>query len=177
MAPRPFPNLNTLHQRHNGLTRAVCLNFAEAARVRLSRHHQSPCEIVVTVTGQEPRTFELTWKKVGDREQRAWANIIDAVEAGACAMAIAAVEVTHELFAVARAETLTGADYYVGPAGADLETAYRLEVSGTDAGSEGHLRSRLTQKIKQTKAGTGTSPAVACVVGFKIGSILVSDLQ
>lgn len=176
MASRRFPDLNALHERHQGLTKAVCDAYAEAAHVCLSLHHQPPVDIVVT-TPEEESTFGMTWTVPGERERRAWANLIDAVEAGAYAMAIAAVEGVHQWFAVSRAETLTGADYYVGPAGADLETAFRLEVSGTNEGNAAELRARLKRKTEQALAGRSALPAVACVVGFRNGSILVSSLQ
>ncbi len=75
----------------------------------------------------------------------------------------------------ARAETKTGADYYVAPRGtdpADFEEALRLEVSGTD-GTAAQVRARLRQKQEQTRVGTGTEPAIAAVVGFKTRLILV----
>jgi hypothetical protein len=172
MTTAPFPNLRTLHARHRGLTEAVCHAYAEAAHVCLSRHHQPPIEIMIAEQG-----FISEWDVPGDRARRAWANLVDAVEAGAYAMAIAAVEATHEWFAISRAETLSGADYYVGPAGAELETAYRLEVSGVDTGDVAVLRARLSRKVRQTRAARSSAPALACVVGFQIRSILVSDLE
>jgi hypothetical protein len=68
----------------------------------------------------------------------AWANETDATEAGAYGCVIATVELLRDLFAVRRAETGTGADYYVGPRGAaqdDLENCFRLEVSGVSDGT------------------------------------------
>jgi hypothetical protein len=88
----------------------------------------------ITIHSPVARKAIVEWVPVTAREKQAWANRTDAVEAGAYRMAIAAVEMTYGWFALARAETLTGADYYVGPAGADLESAYRLEVSGVDMG-------------------------------------------
>lgn len=169
---RRFPDLRALHTRHRGMTIAVCHAYAEAAFVCLSRHHEPPIDISVA---EQP--FVMVWDVPGDRARGAWANRVDAVEAGAYAMAIAAVEVTRGWFALSRAETVMGADYYVGPPGADLEDAYRLEVSGVDSGDAGVLRARLSRKIRQTRAGRSASPALACVVGFEIGSILVSDLE
>lgn len=167
-----LPNLRALHVRHRGLTEAVCHAYAEAAHVCLSRHHRPPVEIFV---GEQ--MFIVDWEVPGERERRAWANHIDAVEAGAYALAIAAVEAAHGWFAISRAETLTGADYYVGLPGADLETAYRLEVSGVDVGNLDALRARLSRKVRQVRAGRSSLPALACVVGFQIGFILVSDLE
>lgn len=171
-----FPDLVELHTRHSGLTLAVCWSYAEAAHVCLSRHHRPSIKIVITAP-RETRTFGLDWRPADEGALRAWANITDAIEAGAYAMAIAAVEAMYGWFALSRAETLTGADYYVGPAGADLETAYRLEVSGVDLGDETKLRTRLSRKLRQAREGRSSLPALACIVGFQIGSILVSDLE
>jgi hypothetical protein len=48
------------------------------------------------------------------------------------------------------AETLTGADYYIGPVGSDahkLQNCYRLEISGTDLAT---LEVRRRLKVKLT---------------------------
>ena len=147
-----FPALRTLHVRHSGLTEAICRAYAEAELV-------------------------LSWDVPDERVRRAWANHIDAVEMGAYALAIGTVEVIHGWFAIARAETLTGADYYVGPPGVDLETAYRLEVSGTNSRDDTELGERLSRKLRQIRAGHSPLPGLACVVGFAMGLILVSDLE
>ena len=68
------------------------------------------------------------------RTLNAHANEIDATEAGAYGVSLAAVEAISGLVAVRRAETLTGADWYIAPQGTDaddLESCIRLEVSGT----------------------------------------------
>jgi len=77
------------------------------------------------------------WEATDDRTKHAWANEIDATEAGAYACVLAAVELTSGMVAVYRAETKTGADYYIVPAGNsvdDLENCLRLEVSGINKG-------------------------------------------
>lgn len=74
---------------------------------------------------------EFPWPT--DLVMKAWANHIDTTEAGAYGVSLAAVEVKSQLVAVRRAETLTGADWYVAPIGSDpddLENCYRLEISG-----------------------------------------------
>jgi hypothetical protein len=89
---------------------------------------------------------------------------------GAYGVSLAAVEAEEFLVAVRRAETLTGADWYVAPIGTpcdDLEACFRLEVSGTDSGSLSTVETRLSQKIRQTQAGKSNLPAIASVVGFK----------
>ena len=78
-----------------------------------------------------------------------------------------------------RAETRTGADYYVDLPGAeadDLETAIRLEVSGTSGGNTSVIESRLKQKLEQASNGDSNLPAIATVVGFSELRIVIADL-
>ena len=77
-----------------------------------------------------------------------------------------------------RAETGTGADYYVAPPGKgleDLEDCFRLEVSGTDAEDRSTLERRLRDKVRQALDGMSSLPAVAGVVGFPSLQILISQ--
>jgi len=70
----------------------------------------------------------------------------------------------------------TGADYWVHPnRGADFEEALRvrLEVSGTDAGDEGEIASRLRRKLAQARNGSVNGPALAAVVGFEMSTIVL----
>lgn len=173
---RDLPALDRLHERHHGLTEAVCRSYDEAVRVCLSRHHKPPVKILTEADDVE-RWFTLEWTPATTREHRAWANMNDAVEAGAYGVAIATIEALYGWFAIARAETLTGADYYVGAVGADLESAFRLEISGSDVAGPTELRLRLARKLQQASAGRSVLPALACVVGFKSRLILVSNLE
>lgn len=73
------------------------------------------------------------------------------------------------MVAVARAETSTGADYYLGPpghSGEDLEGCWRLEVSGINAGTPSDVAARLREKVAQAQAGNSNLPALAGVIGF-----------
>lgn len=83
------------------------------------------------------------------------------------------------MLAIRRAETRTGADYYIALADTpldDLEGWFRLEVSGVDRGDENTIRGRLREKIRQTQAGDSNLPALATVVGFKARLIMVADV-
>lgn len=158
-----------LHERHTGLTASLGGVFFEAACVCFSRHHDSPIDVEVRRKDGNS-VCELAFRVPGERERAAHANTIDATEQGAYGVSLAVVEEVESLVAVRRAETLTGADWYVGPAGApaeDLESCYRLEVSGVDAGSLSAIETRLSQKAKQTRDGKSNLPAIASVVGFK----------
>lgn len=170
--------LACMEERHWGLTASMAGVLSEAARVCLTRHHQSPKTIDVRDAGMQMQC-EVAWEQPNDRILRAHANEIDATELGACCLSLAAVEELKGLVAVSRAETLSGADYYVAPVSSaveDLETAMRLEVSGLNNGNLTDCEYRLSKKIAQTQAAPHDTPALAAVVGFKLAAILVSDL-
>lgn len=171
--------LKSLHQRHSGLTPALSGALYEAASVCLHRHHQSPVEFEVhrnDDTAKRATEFE----KPDATALNAWANAIDTTEAGAYCVCLAAVEAEEQLVAVKRAETLTGADWYVAPTGTtpdDLENCFRLEVSGLDSGNRTAIRSRLLAKVAQTRKGTSNLPAIASVVGFKEKHVAIQRVQ
>jgi len=115
----------------------------------------------------------------GQRVLDAWANSTDATEAGAYGCVIAGIELLRGLYAVRRAETGTGADYYVGPMGSgqgDLEDCFRLEVSGVGAGDHGDISKRLLEKVRQAREGESSLPAVAGVIGFSAKLLMVRDV-
>src|ERR1039458_10418535 len=147
--------LDGLHERHPGITQALGESYVEAAAVCWSRHHQPP--INVTLNHADKSESRIVNFVVPDiRVRNAHANEIDATETGAYAVSLAAVEEVAGLVAVRRAETLTGADWYVAPTGAefeDLETCIRLEVSGISAGASGEIKRRLREKIAQAARG------------------------
>ncbi len=120
------------------------------------------------------------WSQPSSQTRAAWANEIDTTEAGAYACAIAAVELTQNLYAIGRAETGTGADYYLAPKSGnrdDFENAIRLEISGTDKGNENLIEKRLRQKAKQTVEGNSNLPAIAAVVGFRALRIKLKQID
>jgi len=171
--------LKALHQRHTGLTPALSGALYEAASVCLDRHHESPIEFEVH-RNEDSTKRAAVFEKPNATTLNAWANEIDTTEAGAYCVCLAAVEVEEQLIAVKRAETLTGADWYVAPVGAtldDLEECFRLEVSGLDAGNRSAIKSRLLQKITQTRKGDSNLPAIASVVGFKEKHVAIQRVQ
>ena len=145
----------------------------------LARHHWPPASFGLKKDGSR-LTATLNWQSPNDRTRSAWANDNDATEAGAYACVLAAVELLDGLVAVRRAETLTGADYYIASrrdTPEDLENCLRLEVSGVDRGPESKLTARLRAKLDQAAAGNSNLPALAGVVGFKARLILLADVE
>lgn len=171
--------MHDMEERHSGLTKAIAGSYTEAARVCLDRHHESPVDIdLATIASSAVVTAE--WEVTDSRTKSAWANEIDATEAGAYACALAAVELAEGLVAVHRAETRTGADYYIAPTGAaveDLEDCLRFEVSGIDKGSKATVQHRLKGKLRQAAAGDSNLPALAGVVGFGARLIMLAPLE
>ena len=172
--------LSALHERHPGLTTALGQSLVEAACVCFSRHHQSPVMLILKQDGSSEQCRLLNFDDADKALQRAYANDIDATENGACGVALVVLEAVTGLVASGRAETLTGADYYVMPPGAafdDLENSIRLEVSGVDGGTSADVRRRLREKIAQTKKGQSNLPAIASVVGFKVLEVVMSSIE
>lgn len=171
--------IHEMDMRHPGLTEATAASNTEALRVCLDRHHQSPVAFDLNTVGTRT-TAIASWEPTDPQIKAAWANEIDATEAGACACVLAAVELADGLVAIGRAETGTGADYYVANAdapGDDFESAQRLEVSGLNLGDAMAIKGRLEQKREQAAAGDSPLPALAGVVGFRERLILLSQVD
>ena len=174
MEDAPLP-LHDLSARHYGLIEPIAGNCEAAARVCLDRHHSSPVHINIRAKAVE-RSATITWEKADDRTRGALNNRIDTTEMGAYGCVIAAVELTQGIYTVRRAETETGADYYVAPPGMgieDLEGCFRLEVSGISKGSDKAVEHLLFSKMEQTKRGNSNLPAIAGVIGFEVLRILI----
>jgi hypothetical protein len=167
-----------LAERHVGLTPALAESYGEAARVCLDRHHRPPVPFSIQSDGVVIAAV-IDWQPADDRCRAAYANEIDATEWGAYACALASTELTRGLVAISRAQTLTGADYYLGKPGTsleDLEECVRLEVSGTDKGSDRDVEVRLLEKVSQARRGQSNLPALAGVVGFKAQKIAIQEV-
>ena len=178
-AELPELPIHDMAARHYGLTPGPALSYQEAARVCLDRHHKPPTNFNIRLRNQQSGVV-VRWTPADARCQAAWANTDVATENAAYGCALAACEVTAQLHAVRRAETGTGADYYVAPEGFgvdDLEGCLRLEVSGTDHGSESLVEQRLQDKIAQARKGRSNLPAMAGVVGFRVRLIVMETIE
>ena len=165
----PLLELSNLADRHIGLTQALAESYLEAARVSLDRHHNPPQEFILR-NESIAQTVLVNWIPSDKRSRGAWANEDDATRDGAYACAIAATELSLGLYSVRRAETLTGADYYVSTINQipeDLEACFRLEVSGTSL-DKYEVQRRLKNKLSQLLKGNCNLPALAVVVGFRV---------
>lgn len=175
--PLRFLDLST---RHIGVSTAVGAAFAEAACVCLDRHHSSPVDFHLVDADKFNGLAQATWLTTDARAKSAWANNDDATRDGAYGIAIATIEVTRGLVAVGRAETRTGADYYLsfpGQPAEDFEKAFRLEVSGIDNCTQSLMETRLNQKVQQAVKGNSNLPAIAAVVGFSEVKVAATDVE
>ena len=174
----PLP-IHDMHERHPGLTEATANHYLEAARICLDRHHQPPIDFDVEY-GADLKRAETDWQPVDDQVRRAWANEIDATEAGAYACVLAAAELAMGMVAVHRVEQGDGADYYIAPNDErrnDRSFWRRLEVSGigADAGTRGPINQRVRGKLAQLANARHPRPGTAGVVGFKAKLIRLVD--
>lgn len=174
----PLLPLKNMEERHTGLSHPIAECYLEAARVCLDRHHIPPKEFLLNSDKTEQRA-RVEWEQTDERSKKAWANNDDATRDGAYACALAATELTKGLVAVSRAQTRTGSDYYIAPAGQvieDLENCFRLEVSGTHLdGTE--IKRRLREKVEQALNGDSNLPALAAVVGFRLCLIMIQTVE
>ncbi len=172
----PFHNMA---ERHIGLTEETANYWTQGARVCLDRHHQPPDSVVIRSEGRE-LVADVNWEVTDERTRRAWANETDTTEAGAYALVLASTELLLGLIAVSRAETETGADYYVAPIDADpddLEEHLRLEISGVNQGNASIVQRRLRDKLDQLTRGGSNLPGLAGVIGFQEKLILLAILE
>jgi hypothetical protein len=143
-----LPELRSIKTpRHPGVSEEVCRAYSQAAEVCLGRHHTPPVTLLrVECKGRDPSRF-LGWWAADETAQRAWRNRDDATRDGAYVVSLAVVEAELGMVALSRADTRSGADYYIGaPGSRDLEEASRLEVSGLDEGNRTEMRRRLRDK-------------------------------
>jgi hypothetical protein len=168
-----LPRIRQLYRRHSGITRSLSAAYEEAASVCLQT--QAPPTPFSIWCPNAMALRLLRWHVPSLRQQRAWANETDRIAAAAYGVALAAVESELGLVTVGRAQTLSGADYYVSRPDDDdyLESAYRLEVSGTASAEVRRAQSRLQQKVRQV--AHPRDPSLACVVSFGTRRILIQE--
>ena len=168
-----LPRLRTLYRKHLGITKALSSTFEEAVAVCLEAIALPPTQFDLQTTDATTQRL-LRWRAPTYRERRAWANATDCVEAAACGVALAAVEAALGLFAIERASTCSGADYYLAPTTGDyLEDAIRLEVSGTASADLSRIHERMRKKLLQVQHPA--DPSLACVVSFGGRLILIAS--
>ena len=166
--PPPVLKLTRLARGMPGISAPYGQSMAEAAAVCLGQQgHRSGVELVVSDDYQ--RRFEIRWPPINRQIVRTWADPNVATEHGAYGIAALLIEALTGLTVVERARVGTGFDYWLGSETGDallFQAAARLEVSGIRHGSSKEIRTRVSQKIEQTRVSDGTLPAFIVVVEF-----------
>jgi len=169
----PALALEGVAARHTGLTDEVWNYHHQAACVCLDRHHAPPQPFTVRLD-ETREQHPIVWVPAEAAARRAWADSTEATECGAYALTIACAERMAGLVVILKAESPSGADWYVAPPGTGVDTngdpdldapgVRRFEVSGVDVGPVG---ARLTEKRQQLLRGRSDLPGIAAVVGFQ----------
>ncbi|MEP7013005.1 MAG: hypothetical protein ABJC13_22005 [Acidobacteriota bacterium] len=168
--------MEKLHERHPGFNRPICEAYSQAAAVCFSDAHSSPTDLEI-YNEMEGCERSLAWQAPDIGARASWANKDDATRDGAYAVSLAVVEGELGFVALSRSDVRTGADYYIGTPGTDLEHCHRLEVSGVREGRPQDVRTRLRDKVKQARKGASELPAFACAVGFGCRTILLARVS
>jgi hypothetical protein len=152
-----------------GLTASGGTYFAEAASYCLHVHkHSNPVQL--HLSGDLSAKGTLVWGSISEAHRRTHGDLQEAVEFGACAIAIIVAVQVSGLSGVERSVKGTGIDFWLVKNSDErgiFQRAARLEASGILRGSETAIRARVKQKLAQTnptdKAGL---PAYVAVVEF-----------
>jgi hypothetical protein len=149
-----------------GLTPAWGEVLAEAASVCLAMEGHA-IHIELKVGGSFEGSFLLERLDVNPQMTLAHRNEEEATELGACGVAILAVRSLTDLVVLHRSRKGTGFDYWLSLEGEHLlQRGERLEVSGIRKGTEAAIKSRTSEKMRQTQRFRTDSPAWVAIVEF-----------
>jgi len=156
--------LSTLAGGMAGLTPTKGRELAEAAGVCLAhQRHQTPVEL--KLGGRRKGACALAFEPPTDQARRTHADLQEATESGACAVAIVVVRAQTGLDVIERSRKGTGFDYWLGKEPGVFEA--RLEVSGILSGSTKQVSHRVSEKLGQMAVSdVGGLPGYAAVVEF-----------
>ena len=155
------------------ISSAIGSAMAEAAGVCLeSQGHRQGARL--HVMGSLYSTHALVWPNIDMQARLSWADLHQATEWGATALAVLLLVRETGYAVIKRAAKGTGIDYWLGPEdqGPPFQDAARLEVSGI-LSAEGNpsqvqraVDRRVKEKLKQTRRSAGSLPAYVVVIEF-----------
>lgn len=161
-------SLAALSEGMPGLTAACGQAMAEAAAVCLeSRSHQPG--VLLVCAGLVLEHLRVEWLPVDDQSWRTHADMQEATEWGACAVAILVVKELTGMVVIERSKKGTGFDYWLGTKdyeGLPFEGTPRLEVSGILNGTRSQINSRMRQKKEQIGRSDHLAAGFVAVVEF-----------
>jgi len=161
--------LTELERGLPGVTPEVGAACSQAAAVCLEdRKHVVGVEMALT--GDKRETFKVEWKRPDARAIRAWSDLAEAVECGACAVAFLVILAVTDFAVIGRSVKGTGIDYWLGKkSGVLFEQAARLEVSGILRGDAAAIDRRVETKKRQRRRSEATMiPGYVVVVEFSM---------
>jgi hypothetical protein len=170
---------STLHlESINGsvlIPSANVMGKAEAASVMfLHRGHTEP--VTLKLSGHTNGQCVVHLLNVDDQKRNAWKDIQEAVEEGACGIAMMLVDQYTEYRVSERSVKGEGIDYWLSKKTDNINSlntfnlydrAARLEVSGIEQGTQAQINQRIKQKKQQTAPSANTNlPAFVVIVEF-----------
>lgn len=165
-------HLASLMEGIPALTPALGGTLAEAASVCFTNQgHGESCFLRVRWEAEQ-RAFTIHRLPVSEPMHRAYRDLQEATELGACGVAILVARDITGHTAVERSVKGTGFDYWLGAINAPdsglepLERKARLEVSGILQGAIEIVEARVREKLRQTRLSAGDYPAYVVVVEF-----------
>jgi len=165
-------NLTSLTVEIPALTPALGGMLAEAAAVCFANQgHGENCLLLVQ-WDSEQHPFILHRFPVSEVMSRAYRDMQETTELGACGVAILVVRELTGYSVIERSVKGTGFDYWMGAVNdastglEPLERKARLEVSGILSGETAVGEARVREKIRQTRRSVGEYPAYIIVVEF-----------
>ena len=162
-------DLNELGQGLPAITPAWGSAMAEAAGVCLeSQGHTQG--VLLGVTGHVNSSHVLAWPPIGGHARRSWADLQEATEYGATAIAVLLVKREAGYAAVERSAKGTGIDYWLGheAEGPPFQNKARLEVSGILSAQDAQrdVAKRVREKMNQAQSSGSSLPTYVVVVEF-----------
>lgn len=119
---------------------------------------------------------EVHWESANAQARRTWNDPQEATEHGAVGVAALLILQKTEHAVLKRARKGTGFDYWLGPESQHpFQHKARLEVSGLLKGTASAVRTRVRQKVEQTKLSARTLPAYIVVVEFGAPQCVVAQ--
>lgn len=155
--------LASITKGHPGLTSEKASALVQAAAVCLHENgHRSG--LALQVIASPPSKHALEFDPPTAQARRANADLQEATEDGAMAVAIAVITRITKHRVVLRSRKGTGFDWWLGPSPGVFEA--RLEISGILNGP-GEVSGRVKEKLKQmTPTDAGGLPGYAAVIEF-----------
>ena len=150
-----------------GMTPECGAGLRHCAAICLESHaHNSPVQLFVD--GEFSRLIDLHWTKVTDQERRTWADMEQAIECGACGVAILLVKQLTGLTVIEKAKKRNGGhDYWLGQEDDPLfQRKDRLEVTGILNGTEDEINARVRKKLTQVKSIPWMKACIIIVTEF-----------